>query len=184
MTAEALLVLVFDALDALEISFMLSGSLASNFYGVPRATQDADLVLALTHLPIDAFQQRIGAHFDVDEQLAFEAVTGSRRLVARAKESAFQIELFDLIDDPHDRERFARRRTATVLGRRVSLPTAEDVVVSKLRWFRLAGRRKDWDDARNVMAVQRVALDQAYMRHWCADLATLDLLEAIERSLP
>jgi hypothetical protein len=117
---------------------MLSGSLASNFYGVPRATQDADLVLAL----------------------------------------------FDLIDDPHDRERFSRRRAATVLGRRVSLPTAEDVIVSKLRWFRLAGRRKDWDDARNVMAVQHGVLDQPYLRHWCADLAILDLLETIERSLP
>ena len=44
MTSEDLVVLVFDALSALHVPFMVSGSLASNFYGVPRATQDADLV--------------------------------------------------------------------------------------------------------------------------------------------
>ena len=60
-----------------------------------RATQDADLVLELNRLPIDAFAQRLAAHFDVDSRIAFETVTGSRRIVARARDSAFQVELFD-----------------------------------------------------------------------------------------
>lgn len=44
MTSEDLVVAVFDALAALDVPFMVSGSLASNFHGVPRATRDADLV--------------------------------------------------------------------------------------------------------------------------------------------
>jgi hypothetical protein len=176
VTSEVLVVAVFDALRDLDIPFMVSGSLAANFYGVARATQDADLVLELSRLPIDAFAHRLAAQFDVDSQIAFETVTGSRRIVARARDSAFQVELFDLTDDAHDRERFTRRRPVDVLGRLVAVPTAEDVIINKLRWWRLAGRQKDFDDARNVLAVQKAALDPAYVNRWCRDL---DLLEAL-----
>jgi hypothetical protein len=159
VTSEALLVVVFDALAALEIPFVVSGSLASNFYGVPRATQDAD------------------------SQIAFETVTGSRRLLAQARQSAFRVELFDLTDDPHDRERFARRRLVDILERTVTVPTPEDVIITKLRWAKLAGRRKDVEDARNVVAIQRAALDREYLDRWCRELGLVESLQAIEQSL-
>ena len=182
-TSEDLVVAVFDALAALHVPFMVSGSLASNFYGVPRATQDADLVLELSGVPVDAFAARLQDTFEVDTQLAFETVTGSRRLVAHARDVAFDVELFDLTDDRHDRERFARRQFVDVLGRTVAVPTPEDVIINKLRWWQRAGRRKDVDDARNVLAVQRALLDQEYLRRWCADLDLLDPLDDVERSL-
>ena len=163
VTSEDLVVAVFDALTGLHLPFMISGSLASNFYGVPRATQDADLVLELDKLPIDAFAARLGDRYEVDPQLAFETVTGSRRLVVRAAESAFYVELFDVTDDRHDRERFLRRRVVEVLE--------------------LAGRRKDFEDARNVMAVQRDALDHDYLGRWCRELGLLDQLEALKGPL-
>ena len=109
MTSESLLAAVFDALAALDVPFMVSGSLASNFYGVPRATQDADLVLDLNRLRLDEFAARLGDRFDVDTQIAFEGVTGSRRVVVRVQDSVFRVELFDLTEDAYDRERFARR---------------------------------------------------------------------------
>ena len=171
MTSDDLVVVVFDALDGLRVPFMLSGSLASNFYGVPRATQDADLVLDYQRLPVEAFAARIAGVFDVDPQAGFESVTGSLRVVARARAAAFDVELFGLTDDEHDRTRFARRRFVDVLNRLVAVPTAEDVIVNKLRWFKLAKRRKDFDDARNVLAVQHEALDWPDLRAWCQRLA-------------
>ena len=183
MTSEDLVVVVFDALSALHVPFMVTGSLASNFYGVPRATQDADLVLLLNDVPVDALAVRIGHAFELDTQIAFETVTGSRRLVARARASAFTVELFDVTDDAHDRERFARRRSVAVLGRTVAVPTPEDVIITKLRWWQRAGRHKDLEDARNVVAVQRVSLDQDYLRRWCGVVGVSDILEDIERSL-
>lgn len=181
MTSEELVVAVFDALTALDVPFMVSGSLASNFYGVPRATQDADLVLDLNHLAVDALVERLGHRFEVDRQLAFETITGSPRLLVRTADSAFYVELFGVTEDRHDRERFGRRRRVEVLGRTVAFPTAEDVIINKLRWFRLARRRKDLDDARNVIAVQTSAIDWPYVREWCRELDLLDLLEEAAR---
>jgi hypothetical protein len=180
VTSEEFLRAVFDALTALDVPFMVSGSLASNFYGVPRSTQDADLVVELARLPLAAFAAHLGEPFQPDTQLAFETVTGSRRLVVRAVHSPFEVELFDLTEDPHDRERFARRREVELFGRRVAVPTAEDVVVNKLRWWKLAGRRKDFEDARNTLAVQ-TALDMPYLKRWCRELDLLNELEAANR---
>jgi len=183
MTSEDLVVSVFDALAALGVPFMVSGSLASNFYGVPRATQDADLVLDYKQLAVDALADRIEHLFDLDPQAGFEAVTGSLRLVARARSSAFDVELFGLTDDRHDLARFARRQFVEVLGRTVALPTAEDVVINKLRWFKLARRRKDFEDARNVIAVQHATLDWSDVREWCRAMDLEQELVEAEKSL-
>ena len=179
--SERVLIAVIDALAALGVPFMLSGSLASNFYGVPRATQDADLVVEFTRLEPEVLAIRLGPGFEIDLQLAFETVTGSRRLAIHAKELPFDVELFGLTDDPHDQERFARRRFVDLLERHVAVPTAEDVVINKLRWWKLAKRHKDLDDARNVVAIQRSMLDRQYVQRWCATLNLLDEWTSIDK---
>ena len=96
MTSDALLVVAFDALSAVGVPFMVSGALASNFYGAPRATQDADIVIDYKQLPLDALTARLQREFDVDPQPGFESVTGSLRLVARARRSAFDLSLIHI----------------------------------------------------------------------------------------
>ena len=59
--------------------------------------------------------------------------------------------------------------------------TAEDVVLNKLRWWTLAGRRKDFEDASNVFAVQCQALDTDYMERWARALDILRALEEVRR---
>ena len=68
-----------------------------------------------------------------------------------------------------------------VLGRSIWLPTAEDVVVQKLRW----GRPKDLEDARDVLAVQDPeTLDMTYVRRWCGNHGTQGRVDAILDSIP
>jgi hypothetical protein len=37
-------------------------------------------------------------------------------------------------DDPHDQERFRRRQRVEILGRTALVATAEDMIITKLRW--------------------------------------------------
>jgi hypothetical protein len=56
------------------------------------------------------------------------------------------------------------------------LPTAEDLVIQKVRW----GRPKDLDDARDVILVQGIdTLDIARVRDWCHIHGRLDSLASI-----
>ncbi len=96
----------------------------------------------------------------------------------------FRIELFHLSDDAHDRERFRRRRRAQALDREVSLPTVEDVIITKLRWSLQGRRPKDLDDARDVLAVQGDHVDWEYLHAGCDRHGTRGLLDELRRSLP
>lgn len=177
---ESITLRVAEALEVCGIPFLLSGSFASNYYGIPRSTKDADFVLQAEHAVGPEFAKQLGEDFILDGQLTFETNTGTLRQVLRHKKKAFKVELFLLSQDAHDQSRFLRRRAVILQERRIWLPSPEDVVVTKLRW----ARGKDKDDVRDVMAVQRDKLDWAYIEQWCRQHGTLSLMEEIRRSLP
>lgn len=170
---------IIRALEQLGIEYMLVGSYSSNLYGVPRATQDADLVVQLKGESVGAVARLIGPAFKLDPQLSFETTTSTTRYVISHPGSGFKIELFLLSQDAHDQERFARRMASTLAGHPVCVPTAEDVVITKLRWSKGGDRRKDVDDARNVLAVQQGTIDLDYIRGWTDRHGTRQLLEQL-----
>src|SRR5262249_14086556 len=170
-------VMVIDALKALEIPYMVVGSLSSNYYGVARSTKDADFVIQLGETPVPALVARLGSGFQLDPQLSFETITGTTRYIIRLADTPFQIEIFVSGEDPHDQERFRRRHRVQIQGREAFVPTAEDVIITKLRWSLLGQRHKDLDDARNVIAVQGDRLDWDYLYRWCDLHGTRDQLD-------
>ena len=175
---------VIEALDALSIPYMVVGSLSSSVYGIARSTQDADLVVELGATPVSAIASQLGRKFILNPQMSFETTTATSRFDLRYAGTGFKIELFLLSDDPHDRERFRRRKQGMLFGRSVWLPTPEDVVITKLRWSQLGKRTKDVDDVRNVIAVQGERIDWEYVHRWCDAHGTRELLEEVRRSVP
>ena len=81
---------------------MVVGSFSTNFYGIPRATQDVDIVVQLEPGAISALATRLGPPFRLDPQMSFETVTATRRYVLHMADSPFTIELFLLSEDAHD----------------------------------------------------------------------------------
>lgn len=159
---------VIEALEAENIPYMVVGALSSSVFGIPRATKDIDIILQLqTREPLHRLEKRLSHVAVFDPQVSFETLTGSVRHILTAKtKPPFIVELFELGSDPFVIERFSRRRDewSGQIMRRVFLPTAEDVVVQKLRW----GRPKDLEDARDVLAVQTPSkLDMDYVTRWC-----------------
>jgi hypothetical protein len=184
MTSTEAVLNVLDALEDCGIPYMLVGSNSSNAYGIPRLTQDADFVVELGEKSILELARWIAPSIRIDPQMSFETVTMSRRHVAEVVGTPFKIEFFLLNDDPHNQERFRRRRQVSALGRQVWMPTAEDVIVTKLHWALLANRSKDRDDVHGVIAVQGDRIDWGYVHRWCEQHGTRELLDEIRRSIP
>jgi hypothetical protein len=184
MTSEEATVAVIDALEALRIPYMLVGSFSSNYYGIGRSTRDADFVIELGSDPLSFLMNRLGPAFRLDPQMMFETITMTRRNVLEVVGIPFQIELFLLSDDPHDQERFRRRRRVKLLDREVNLPTVEDVIITKTRWALMSKRSKDTDDLRAVLAVQGSNIDWPYVYIWCDQHGTRALLDEIRSSIP
>jgi hypothetical protein len=184
MKSDEAVVAMIGGLEAAGVPYMVVGSLSSNFYGVPRSTRDADFVIQLRGKEIKDLLDLLGPTFQLDPQMSFETVTGTVRYKLSVIGTAFEVELFLLSSDAYDQSRFGRRRWVAFFGRQAYIPSPEDVVVTKLRWSLQEGRLKDRDDVRNVLAVQSGNLDWHYIRHWCQEHGTLDLLNEILASLP
>ncbi len=184
MNSDEATVAVVDAFVALQIPYMVVGSFSSNFYGIPRSTHDADFVVQLKPGTISVLAEHLGSAFRLDPQMSFETVTATKRYVLHLVENPFSIEIFLLSDDPHDIERFKRRRSESIMGRDVFVPTVEDVIVTKLRWSFAGGRRKDIEDVENVVDMQNDRIDWNYVYSWCDQHGTRELLDGIRASLP
>ncbi|HVA50539.1 MAG TPA: hypothetical protein VNH11_29610 [Pirellulales bacterium] len=184
MQGDEAVVAVVDALDALGVEYMLVGSLSSNFYGIPRLTEDADIVVELGKVSLHDLMQRLGPEFRLEPQASFDTITMTTRHILRVPSSGFTIELFQLSDNDHDQERFRRRGPVSLFGRTIAIPTAEDVIVTKLYWALTRRHPKDREDVRDVIAVQNEKLDWDYIHSWADRHGTRALLDEIRREIP
>lgn len=180
MSAPELTKRVIKALDEAGIPYMLVGSFSSNYYGIPRSTEDADFVLQVEPARLQALTDRLGPDFVSDPQLSFETNTGTFKCLLMHRDTSFKVELFMLSQDAHDQERWRRRTVVPDLDRHVWLPSPEDVVITKLRWF----RSKDLEDVKDVVGVQGNRLDWPYIESWCAKHGTLGRLAAVREAVP
>ena len=180
MSGESLAFALGRTLESAGIGYMLVGSFASNQYGIPRSTKDADFVIDVATDQIGALYKLLEPDWGLDSQITFETITGSRKLEIRHPKTEFLIELFFLSTDPHHQERWRRRVREFVGEERFWFPSAEDVIIQKVRW----GRVKDLEDVAAVLSVQAGRLDFPYIEKWCAEHGTLERLEAIRAKLP
>jgi hypothetical protein len=184
VTAEEALTALIDALNDLKLPYMIVGAFSTNFYGVPRATKDADVVVSFQGASIGVLAKRLGPKFRLNPQVRFETITSTTKYEFDLSDSPFTIEVFLVSDDAHDQLRFSRRQSVRLLGRNTFLPRVEDVVIMKLRWAASRGKGKDWDDVRNVIAVSGDVIDWHEVHHWCDQHGTRELLNSIRQSIP
>jgi hypothetical protein len=173
-------------LERAGIPFMIVGAFSSNIYGIERNTQDADVVVQLSVEGMRHLTPLLKPDFRLDPQMAFEGVASmTRYYVVAHVQPYFKIEVFLLNDDAFSRGEFQRRRQLLFHGLPLYFCSAEDLVVTKLKWFRGDPTRgKDIEDVRGVLAVQGDKLDLVYIRRWCDQQGTRELLDKVLRSIP
>ena len=75
---EEALQLVLSHFDECGIQYMIAGSFASNVHGVPRTTQDADVIIEATLDELLRFINMLGSDFYADPDAAKEAFAGNQ----------------------------------------------------------------------------------------------------------
>jgi hypothetical protein len=94
MTSEQAVARLIEALEQEGVGYMLVGAYSSNLYGVPRATDDADVVIEFGSFNIVEFCRRLDAEFALDRQMMIEGFTGSVRNIVHFRPTGFDIEVF------------------------------------------------------------------------------------------
>jgi len=134
-------------------------------------SQDIDLIIDAVPTQLQTFIKLLPA----DEYYADLAAA----LAAQKEQSLFNvIDLktgwkIDLIFRKSRRfseEEFSRRKGVVLQGIPVSAATAEDLVVAKLEWAKLAQSEKQIEDVAGILAMSRNSLDRMYLEKWITEL--------------
>jgi hypothetical protein len=168
-------------LEALGIPYMVAGSVASSHHGLPRATNDADIVVDPAPQDLDRLVAALLSEgYYADARIAREALRTRRLFNVIDPETAFKIDLIIRKERPFSREEFSRREHHDFAGLSISIATAEDTIVSKLEWARKAGgSERQLEDVLGILLVCGDRLDREYVEKWAAGLGVLDLWRAV-----
>ena len=179
--------LVIEALATLGVRYHLGGSYASSIHGIPRQTQDIDLVAALTPVTAVALARRLADRFYVDEESARSAAGSRMSFNLVHLDSGIKVDVFVLGDSPFDREEFERAvPVEDDRGRVIVVKSAEHTILRKLLRYRAGDEisERQWADIAGIAAAQGDRLDRELLQRWAGPLGIADLLAKVLRPRP
>jgi len=177
---------ILKTLELLGIPYMITGSIASSAHGMPRSTMDVDIVVMPASVKIDEFCDALQGEFYLDRDTVRDAVARKAHFNLIHQVEQLKIDFWVLKDDDFEQEAFARKMLVDVKGVDAYITTAEDIIVSKLKWMKQTDSQRQREDILGVCRMQGKALDFEYLRAWTRRLGLLDTLNEIlaEAGLP
>ena len=170
--------LVATRLEAAGIAYMVSGSMAMNYYAQPRLTRDIDIVAELTPADADRIHQLFAADFYCDPNTVRDAIAQRAMFNAIHFDLAVKVDFIVRKATPYREAEFLRRREATVAGVRLWLASAEDLLLSKLAWAKDSHSELQLKDVRNLIA-SVPTIDWPYVERWASELSVATLLDQV-----
>ncbi len=169
---------VVAVLEKLQIPYLVGGSLASSLHGVPRSTADVDMVADIGRGHVNPLVDLLKNDFYVDGEMIHEAITHRSSFNIIHLATMYKVDIFTLREDAFNAELLSRAEPRLLEGHSVMVATAEDIVVEKLRWYRMGDEVSDrqWNDVLGVLRRAGGRLDRAHMEHWANEVGVEDLL--------
>lgn len=179
MNERDLLVDCLRRLNRTRVTYYLTGSMASNYWGIPRSTHDLDFVVQIAAAAVPDIVQEFSGDFYLDETAIRAAFGPPYQFNAVDTRSALKVDFWLARPENFDQEMLRRRVATTLFGESAWISTAEDVILHKLVWNRISPSERQLGDAAGIVAVQGDALDAQYLQRWARELmvdAELDRL--------
>lgn len=173
---------VASVFESLNIRYLIGGSLASSLYGIPRATQDVDIVAEIKYGDIPAIVNALQDSFYIDADMIREAIRYQRTFNIIHLGTMFKVDIFILKADSISQEEMSRRERYQISNDPESslyLTSAEDIILHKLLWYQLSDKiyERQWTDVLGVIQVQYQNLDYSYLEQKAFQLNILPLLK-------
>ena len=160
---------VAQRLNGANIPYMVSGSMAANYYTVPRMTRDIDIVIELKQTDIDKFVSLFQSDFYTDKEMIKKEV--SRQGIFNLIHNRYVIKIDFIIkkSSAYQDIAFSRKKEVLIKGSPMWFVSPEDLVISKLSWAKDSLSEMQLKDVRNLMETVD-NLDLKYIDNWISQL--------------
>lgn len=169
---------VVERLERAGISYLLTGSMAANCWGTPRTTHDLDFLIDIRFGDVDRFVMAFDGMFVQPDSIR-AAFRPPFQFNVVDSQSELKADFWIFVADPFDEIRFTRARTISFGGRTLRVSAPEDVILSKLSWYRRHSSDQQLRDVAGIYAVQGSALDLPYIERWSDRLGVRDLWNSV-----
>jgi hypothetical protein len=156
------------------IAYMLTGSMAMNYYAQPRMTRDIDVVIAIA--PEDVHRVAVLFHPDyyVSEESIRESIVRESIFNLIHQDSVIKVDCIIRKRSEYRLVEFERRQRISILDFTTFIVSKEDLIISKLFWAKDSHSEIQLGDVKNLLAT---GYDAAYLQRWTHELGLDNLLK-------
>jgi hypothetical protein len=160
------------------VAFMLTGSMAMNYYAQPRMTRDIDLVVKLASEQTDLLIGMFETEYYVERPTVARAIAQRSMFNLIHNETIIKLDCIVLKSDRYRQQEFARRRLVSLGDFETWIVSREDLILSKLYWARDSKSELQLRDVKNLLTVD---CDMPYLYSCAEDLGVKPLLIEVLR---
>jgi hypothetical protein len=165
---------VSHRLGQVGISYMLTGSMAMNYYAQPRMTRNIDVVVAIGQENVDRVAASFRPDYYVSEESIREALVHESIFNLIHHESVIKVDCIIRKSSQYLRAEFERKQKISIGNFDTFIVSKEDLIISKLSWAKDSHSEVQLSDVRNLLAT---GYDRDYLQCWTRELGLHTLLE-------
>jgi hypothetical protein len=155
------------------IPYMLTGSMAMNYYAQPRMTRDIDVVIAIEPEDVDRVAALFRPDYYVSEENIRESLAHQSIFNLIHQESVIKVDCIIRKSTEYRQVEFERRQKISILDFTTFIVSKEDLIISKLFWAKDSHSEVQLGDVKNLLAT---GYDAAYLRRWTREPGLDNLL--------
>lgn len=165
---------ISDKFERAGIPYMLTGSMAMNYYAVPRMTRDIDVVIAMTEQNVEGIIGLFRPEYHVSEASVRESLARESIFNLIHEESLIKVDCIIRKANDYRKVEFERRQKITVLDFTTVIVSKEDLIISKLFWAKDSHSSVQLEDVKNLLVT---GYDALYLQRWTGELGLDKLLQ-------
>jgi hypothetical protein len=160
-------------LEVLGIRYMLTGSIAMNYYAEPRMTRDIDFVMEIIEADVSRLVQELTPDYYIDSNTVKEALTHESMFNILHLESVIKVDCIIRKSSEYRQVEFNRRTQIKIGDILTYIVSKEDLILSKLYWARDSHSEMQLKDVKNLM---HSGYNIVYLEKWAEQLGVTGLL--------
>lgn len=165
---------VIEKLNNLKIDYMLTGSLAMNYYAEPRMTRDLDIIIEIFPKDINRIIDKFQKEYYITENSVKEAIEQESSFNIIHNLSIIKIDFIIRKKEEYRKIEFDRKQKIRILDNEIKIVSKEDLIISKLFWAKDSKSEKQKNDIINLLQTK---YNKEYLIEW---LTTLNLIQFVK----